>query len=182
MGRSVGALANNGAAYDAGAYEASAATNAAPVFSSSPDLSQSYKVGEVFSYNITVTDADGDTITITAQTKPTWATFTDNGDGTATISGTVVGRGDQQFTIRASDGTDNTDQSFSIHTFFQNVFRNTKGALQPGEGGSRVTSQDFYRYKGAVQPLTDWFLGGGLAGSMDLVSDLVYDLVQDLVG
>ncbi len=41
-----------------------------------------------YSYTITANDIDGDDLTITASTLPAWLTLVDNGDGTATLSGT----------------------------------------------------------------------------------------------
>ncbi|MCK5876972.1 MAG: hypothetical protein KAG43_05000, partial [Candidatus Marithrix sp.] len=41
-----------------------------------------------YSYSITTNDVDGDSLTITATTKPAWLNFTDNGNGTATLTGT----------------------------------------------------------------------------------------------
>ena len=65
--------------------------------------------------DITVTDPDGDDITITA-TKPGFATLIDNGDGTGTISFSP-GYSDADtyaVTISASDGTDSGSESFNL--------------------------------------------------------------------
>ncbi len=67
-------------------------SNDAPSIQSSAD-------GEVlenvlYQYTLTATDPDaGDTLTISATTKPSWLTLTDNGDSTADLSGTP-GNGD----------------------------------------------------------------------------------------
>ena len=61
--------------------------NQAPSFSSSPVASAT--AGSEYSYAIEAADPDeGDTLTITAPTVPAWLSLTDNGDGTATLSGT----------------------------------------------------------------------------------------------
>jgi hypothetical protein len=62
--------------------------------------------GIEYSYDITVTDADGDIATITG-TVPAWLTLTDNGDNTATLVGTPGGTdaGDHPVQLFADDGT-----------------------------------------------------------------------------
>ncbi|NLF32487.1 MAG: tandem-95 repeat protein, partial [Planctomycetes bacterium] len=69
-----------------------------------------------YTYNITASDADGDGITLTGLTVPAWLTFTDNGDGTATLTGTPTNNevGDHAVSLQASDGTALGTQSFTI--------------------------------------------------------------------
>ena len=62
----------------------------------------------VYTYNITATDPNaGDTLTITATTKPAWLTFTDNGGGSATLTGTPTNAevGSHDIVLHVSDGT-----------------------------------------------------------------------------
>lgn len=90
------------------------ATNTAPSFTSTAVLSG--ELNTAYSYNITTTDSDGDPLTITAATIPGWMTFTDNGDGTATLTagaGSVLG-GLHNVVLEASDGTATTQQSFNV--------------------------------------------------------------------
>ncbi|MBI9064686.1 MAG: tandem-95 repeat protein, partial [Marinilabiliaceae bacterium] len=70
----------------------------------------------LYTYNITSNDDDGNTVTITAPTRPTWLTLTDNNDGTATLTGTPLNAntGDNLVTLRVSDGTAQNEQSFTI--------------------------------------------------------------------
>ena len=63
-------------------------TNDNPVFTSSPVLTTFED--SVYTYNITVSDEDGDTVSITASTLPDWLTLTDNGNNTAILSGTPL--------------------------------------------------------------------------------------------
>ncbi|MEK7395294.1 MAG: putative Ig domain-containing protein, partial [Fibrobacterota bacterium] len=88
--------------------------NNAPAFTSSGVTTGTENA--VYTYNITTSDADGDVRTITAPTKPAWLSITDNGNGTATLSGTPLhaNTGSNSVTIRVNDGTVNTDQSFTI--------------------------------------------------------------------
>ncbi|MCB0494691.1 MAG: tandem-95 repeat protein, partial [Cyclobacteriaceae bacterium] len=62
-------------------------TNDPPAFTSIPLTSAQQDA--LYTYSITTSDQDiGDTRTITATVKPAWLSFTDNGNGTATLSGT----------------------------------------------------------------------------------------------
>ncbi|MFW6153899.1 MAG: beta strand repeat-containing protein, partial [Planctomycetota bacterium] len=69
-----------------------------------------------YSYTITTDDVDGDAVTITGLTVPAWLTFTDNGDGTATLTGTPTNDqvGDHSVSLQVSDGTALTEQSFTL--------------------------------------------------------------------
>ncbi|MCP4540895.1 MAG: CSLREA domain-containing protein [Chloroflexi bacterium] len=91
--------------------------NAPPEFTSSPPLTGT--VGTLYTYDVTASDPNVDnTLTITATTKPTWLALTDNGDGTATLSGTPTLTDTYDVVLEVSDGEDAaalTDtQSFSI--------------------------------------------------------------------
>lgn len=93
-------------------------TNVAPVFTSEP-VTTALK-GIEYVYEITTEDADGDALTITAPTKPSWAELTDNGDGTAVLRGTsnnltVIGDG-IQVVIVVTDGLYEVQQSYKIRT------------------------------------------------------------------
>ncbi len=89
------------------------AVNDPPSFSSTPITTATE--GQKYSYRVTATDPDsGDTLTITAPTKPSWLTLADNGNGTATLSGTPDDGNDADVVLRVSDGTASADQSFTI--------------------------------------------------------------------
>ena len=69
--------------------------NSPTTFSSTPPTGN-LAVGQLYTYNITLSDPDvpfGDVIGVEGTTIPTWLTLTDNGNGTATLSGTP-GAGD----------------------------------------------------------------------------------------
>ena len=78
--------------------------NDAPEFTSTPVTA--VIEGDVYSYAITATDADGDALTIAAPMLPAWLTFVDNGNGEATLSGMPDGgdTGDHAVRLRVSDG------------------------------------------------------------------------------
>ncbi len=89
-------------------------TNDAPTFDSTAITSATEDTA--YSYAITTSDVDGDTLAITATTLPSWLTLTDNGDGTATLSGTPTNSevGDHSVVLTVSDGTTTTTQCFTI--------------------------------------------------------------------
>jgi arylsulfatase A-like enzyme len=73
--------------------------------------------GTLYTYDVTTEDLDNDAVTITAPTKPAWLTFTDNGDGTATLTGTpaLADVGANPVVREVTDGTAApTQQSFTI--------------------------------------------------------------------
>lgn len=94
--------------------EAPTGGNTAPTFTSTAVTAATEAV--VYTYAVTTSDADGDALTITATTLPAWLTFTDNGDGTATLTGTPAAAdvGDHAVTLEVFDGTDIAAQGFTI--------------------------------------------------------------------
>jgi hypothetical protein len=96
--------------------------------------------GTAYSYDATAADADaGDTLVITAPTLPTWLTLIDNSDGTAALSGTPADGdlGDNDVVLRVSDGTDSSDQAFTI-----TVVGGTAGNNAPSFTSAAVTEAD----------------------------------------
>ena len=90
-------------------------TNDAPAFTSAPVTNATEDAA--YSYTITAADPDlGDTLTITAPTLPGWLSFTDNGGGTASLTGTPTNAevGTHTVTLTVSDGTISVDQVFII--------------------------------------------------------------------
>jgi len=87
-----------------------------PVFSSIPIIGG--QEGVLYTYNITTTDADlpGDALTITAPTIPGWLGILDNGDGTATLSGTPPDGAlrTNPVIINVNDGTTDIQQSYTL--------------------------------------------------------------------
>ena len=92
--------------------------NDAPVFTSDPAGLTPTDEDAVYTYNITATDVDnGAILTIAATTKPGWLTLTDNGDGTATLTGTPLNDdvGDNDVVLTVSDGiAADVPQSFTV--------------------------------------------------------------------
>ncbi len=89
--------------------------NEAPAFTSTPVMSATQD--SLYTYKITATDPDGDAINITAvEALPRWLTLSDNGNGTATLSGTPAfgDLGTYSISLRVSDGTLDNTQIFSL--------------------------------------------------------------------
>jgi hypothetical protein len=90
--------------------------NYAPIFMSDPVTTATEDA--VYSYSIVANDYDvSDDLVLSEVSAPDWVTsFTDHGDGTATISGTPRNAdvGNHSVTIRASDTKVNIDQVFTI--------------------------------------------------------------------
>ncbi len=90
--------------------------NDAPEFTSTPVEEATEDVA--YTYDITAEDVDaGDVLTITAPTAPAWLGLTDNGDGTATLSGTPSNAdvGDHAVLLHVEDSGGLTDtQTFTI--------------------------------------------------------------------
>ncbi|WP_296619211.1 endonuclease [Marivirga sp.] len=86
--------------------------NNAPYFTSSPVTS--VVAGSNYSYSITTTDPEGDNVNISATTLPTWMSFTDNGNGTAVISGSTQTSGDYSVSLNVSDGSASNTQNFTV--------------------------------------------------------------------
>ncbi|MGI9324644.1 MAG: cadherin domain-containing protein [Pseudomonadales bacterium] len=88
--------------------------NEAPTFVSAPVLSATEDL--LYSYTITTNDVDGDALTITDVTLPAWLTLVDNGDGTATLSGTPSNAevGAHNIELQVSDGILTGSQNFTL--------------------------------------------------------------------
>ncbi len=84
----------------------------------------------LYSYIVTATDANNDPLTINSTSLPSWLTLTDNGDGTATLSGTPsssdTGFGND-VVLTLTDGTDTVTLSFDIFTADTGLLGTTSG-------------------------------------------------------
>jgi hypothetical protein len=89
--------------------------NNAPVFSSTA-VTSGIEL-QAYTYNITTSDADGDNLTISATTIPSWLTLADNGDRTAMLTGTPASSdiGTHVVLLDVNDGTVSATQSFNIN-------------------------------------------------------------------
>ena len=87
------------------------AVNDAPVISSTPMTSATEDVE--YSYTMTASDLDGDGLTYSGETVPSWLSFDVD---THVLSGTPTNDnvGDHTVVLRVNDGTVDVDQSFTI--------------------------------------------------------------------
>ena len=85
--------------------------NTIPAISSTGVLS--VEAGSEYSYTLASSDSDGDALTLSATTLPSWLSFDDS---TGILSGTPeeTDVGDHPVTLTVSDGTDDLTQSFTI--------------------------------------------------------------------
>jgi len=92
--------------------------NDPPVFTSTPITTG--EEGVLYTYNISVSDpdvpADVITYTVPPPTCPAWLNLVDNGDGTATLSGTPPNgcARNNPIVIEVTDGTDIVQQSYTL--------------------------------------------------------------------
>ncbi len=86
--------------------------NSMPSFSSDP--LRVAVLGRNYSYDIVATDIDGDSLKITAEKKPDWLNFIDNGNGSARLSGIAAAEGNFGTKLQVFDGKETTVQEFEI--------------------------------------------------------------------
>jgi hypothetical protein len=86
--------------------------NIAPLISSTPTLTGTQ--GAAYSYHLTYSEIDGDPVTVSAPVLPAWMTFNTS---TKILSGTPGNSnvGNNNVTLRVSDGKVNVDQVFVIN-------------------------------------------------------------------
>lgn len=122
--------------------------NSQPIFTSTP--ATEVIAEELYTYTITTTDDDvpfGDELRIIAQSIPAWLTLTDNGDGTATLTGTpqISDQGPHSVSLLVEDiyhhSYDQTGstQNFSINVIPCNVSTQIASTNVTCEGGSNGT-------------------------------------------
>ncbi len=89
--------------------------NLPPEFSSTPTTEAT--AGTEYAYEVAASDPEGDAVTITAPSLPAWLTLTDNGDGTATLSGTPAAGdvGEHDIVLEVADEAGSAaEQTFTI--------------------------------------------------------------------
>ncbi len=103
-------------------FSITVSANAVPAFTSTPITEA--KVNKMYTYNIAASDADANaSLTIASTSIPSWLTLTDNGDGTAVLSGVpdTADVGDHMVVLTATDGiiTQPVEHSFTIKVDFE---------------------------------------------------------------
>ena len=107
------------------------AANQPPTFGSSPVTNLTANIAYV--YNVTTTDPEGDSITLTAPSKPSWLNLAGN-----VLSGTPTDSdaGNNSVVLRAADTNGFTEQSFILQVFLPTAQSDTNN----GEHDTRDTT------------------------------------------
>lgn len=110
--------------------------NDVPVFESAPIAS--VIEGEVYSYNLVVTDADGQPVTLTATTLPSWLQLIGN-----QLMGTPLtdDRGLHDVVLSATDGLETAEQVFEINVV--SVFSNDLALVQTVSNEAPLVDEEF---------------------------------------
>ncbi|MBU0764782.1 MAG: T9SS type A sorting domain-containing protein [Bacteroidetes bacterium] len=120
-----------------------------PYFTSEAEVIASE--GALYTYNIVVADNDtDDTIVISCPVKPPWLNFTDNGGGSASLSGIPAAQdvGVHPVVLSATDGAAVVEQTFSIFIGYNIEDWETNGFTSYNWSGNNypwtIVSQDQY--------------------------------------
>lgn len=99
--------------------------NYLPQISTEPDTT--ITVGETYLYTIAATDNDNDNLNFAADNLPGWLSFTDNANGSATLTGTPGNNdvGTVPLILEVSDGIGSVQQTFNLHVYPENTAINT---------------------------------------------------------
>jgi regulation of enolase protein 1 (concanavalin A-like superfamily) len=94
--------------------ELDGAIDIAPAFTSMPPTAA--RVGHLISYTVTASDeaSPWDTLVLAATGLPSWLAFTDNGNGTGTLSGTPPSSGSATVTLSVTDGAFTAYQTVNL--------------------------------------------------------------------
>ena len=116
----------------------------APVIVSTPQVLA--EPGKEYTYEIIVTDADGDDITITAPGLPSWLTLTQIENGRATLSGTPPASASGQtfgITVRATDETGITKEGDYVLTLNSRPIVSNFSMVVAEDTQLSITANDF---------------------------------------
>ncbi|MBT7929481.1 cadherin-like domain-containing protein, partial [Candidatus Peregrinibacteria bacterium] len=94
--------------------------NTPPTVTSSPITSATEDT--IYSYTLIAGDVEGDALTISSTTLPSWLTLTDNGDNTATLVGTPLNEdvGSNSVSLLIEDAASSVTQVFTINVINTN--------------------------------------------------------------
>lgn len=140
-----------------------------PFFTSTPP-SNPVAVGQNFTYNITATDPNGFALVIGSTNLPSWLTLVDNGNGTATLSGTpfAANVGANTVTLTLSDGhvycSGPVIQTFIINVYQSNLAVSIQGVNSCGQDANGAATAIV---SGGTAPFTYAWASTG-AGATDV--------------
>jgi hypothetical protein len=117
-------------------------TNTAPSIDAVSD--QTVHSGETVAVPVTASDAEGDSLTLSKSSGPSFVTLTDDGDGTGSleIAPTSADAGAYTIEVTADDGTDQT--TASVQLTVETATSTTSGTVvhRVNAGGSTITATD----------------------------------------
>jgi Ca2+-binding RTX toxin-like protein len=134
---------------DIGAFERQA--NHAPVFGTTPlGLATA---GLPFTATVTATDTDHDAVTISSVNKPSWMSVHDNGNGTATLTGTpsYLNGGHNSVALSVGDGITSVGQTFNFGVSVPPVVLDGNGLMSVYGTLANDTLQVWVRTDGKVR-------------------------------
>jgi glucosylceramidase len=151
--RSAVALALTLALTACGDEAATDSTNQAPVITSSAMLAA--RADANYSYTVTASDADGDTVTYSSVNLPVWLTInTNSGLLTGTPSADDVGQ--HTITIIANDGTDTISHSFTITVVAEDVaIIKPESIVENGDFETALGNEWFFELAGGTPTIID---------------------------
>ena len=86
-------------------------------------------------------DADGHALRFSVTSLPGWLQFTDNGDGTATLSGTPTALATYSFTVTVTDGFESDERAYTLKVNPQPQVGFTVSSVNVWEDAGTVTVQ-----------------------------------------
>jgi hypothetical protein len=141
---------------DAGAYELQGTGQAPSITSRS---STTFAPGQPGSFTVAATGFPTPQLSMSG-TLPTGVTFTDNGDGTASLAGTASANGSYPITVTASDGVGSAaTQLFTLTVAPPGRLQITTTSLPDGTVGVRYSTT--LEASGGSMPYQFWYVVGG---------------------
>lgn len=148
--------------------------NQAPYFVSIPIVTAQQNV--LYTYNIVAEDPENETITISASEIPEWLSLTDNGDGTALLSGTpiVVSPEGYNVTLTVSDNHNSNNQTFIIEVTPNSIddFGNGKVRVFPNPAKEYLFITNSQNCKFEIYDLNGKLLKSGIIANSEEKIDL----------
>lgn len=173
-----------------------------PLFFTSTPVTSAL-TGDEYIYNIAVTDPDGRTITIEAATLPSWMSFIDNGNGTATLRGTPSAEGDfnvilnaktpgtvvpvmQSFTVQVRKPVvDNFLEVYFYEEQLSSIYQSNPRVYVVNTGSTAVSNfkvEYYFMVENGKTPVLEKYYTAGCSVSLVSVAGSFYKIIYDFTG